>query len=177
MRSKNVQYVVRTCRNDDKTQLEKSRKRALRMLLSCFLPSFLVLAKVLGYEIVRNSMKLSILVRSETNFMLQIPKIHCIEFEIHPNFPKFHPFRFGLIFFQNESQNLGLGTTLIGPVRLYYKPYFFSQRTMFFSYNKSANSTFSQANRAIGTRFHDDGRPWSSSLLDLARSVTTERCK
>jgi len=30
-----------------------------------------------------------------------------------------------------------------GPVRLAYKPYFFSQRTVFFSHNKSANSTFS----------------------------------
>ena len=29
------------------------------------------------------------------------------------------------------------------PVRLAYKPYFFSQRTIFFSHNKSANSTFS----------------------------------
>ena len=29
------------------------------------------------------------------------------------------------------------------PVRLVYKPYFFSQRTIFFSHNKSANGTFS----------------------------------
>jgi len=29
------------------------------------------------------------------------------------------------------------------PVRLAYKPYFFSQRTIFFSHNKLANSTFS----------------------------------
>ena len=29
------------------------------------------------------------------------------------------------------------------PVRLAYKPYFFSQQTIFFSHNKSANSTFS----------------------------------
>ena len=29
------------------------------------------------------------------------------------------------------------------PIRLAYKPYFFSQRTVFFSHNKSANSTFS----------------------------------
>jgi len=28
-------------------------------------------------------------------------------------------------------------------LRLAYKPYFFSQRTVFFSHNKSANSTFS----------------------------------
>jgi hypothetical protein len=33
--------------------------------------------------------------------------------------------------------------TNYGPVRLSYKPYFFSERTMFFSHNKSANSTFS----------------------------------
>jgi hypothetical protein len=36
---------------------------------------------------------------------------------------------------------------LYGYVRS-YKPYFFSQRTVFFSYSKSANSTFSQVNRA-----------------------------
>ena len=30
-------------------------------------------------------------------------------------------------------------------VRLAYKPYFFSQRTIFFSYNKSVNSTFSHS--------------------------------
>jgi len=29
------------------------------------------------------------------------------------------------------------------PVRLAYKPYFFSQRTIFFSHNKSANGIFS----------------------------------
>ena len=29
------------------------------------------------------------------------------------------------------------------PIRLAYKSYFFSQRTIFFSHNKSANSTFS----------------------------------
>jgi len=29
------------------------------------------------------------------------------------------------------------------PVRLAYNPYFFSQRTVFFSHNKSANGTFS----------------------------------
>ena len=33
--------------------------------------------------------------------------------------------------------------TYLRPVRLAYKPYFFSQRTVFFSHNKSANSTFS----------------------------------
>jgi len=31
------------------------------------------------------------------------------------------------------------------PVRLVYKPYFFSQRTIFFSHNKLANSTFSHS--------------------------------
>jgi len=31
----------------------------------------------------------------------------------------------------------------IRPVRLAYKPYFFSQRTIFFSHNKSANNIFS----------------------------------
>jgi len=31
----------------------------------------------------------------------------------------------------------------IRPVRLAYKPYFFSQRTVFFSHNKAVNSTFS----------------------------------
>jgi len=35
------------------------------------------------------------------------------------------------------------------PVRLAYKLYFFSQRTVFFSHNKSANSIFSHANRAL----------------------------
>jgi len=30
-----------------------------------------------------------------------------------------------------------------GPVRLSYEPYYFSERTVFFSHNKSANSTFS----------------------------------
>jgi len=40
---------------------------------------------------------LSISVRSETNFVLQISKIHRIEYEIGTEF-----------FFQNESQNLGL---------------------------------------------------------------------
>jgi hypothetical protein len=38
---------------------------------------------------------------------------------------------------------------LYGPVRLSYKLYFFSQRTMFFSNNESANNTFSQTNRDI----------------------------
>jgi hypothetical protein len=33
-------------------------------------------------------------------------------------------------------------------VHLAYKSYFFSQRTVFFFHNKSANNTFSQANRA-----------------------------
>jgi len=33
------------------------------------------------------------------------------------------------------------------PVR-FYKPYFFSQRTIFFSHTKSANSTFSHASSA-----------------------------
>ena len=32
--------------------------------------------------------------------------------------------------------------THLRPVRLVYKPYFFSQQTIFFSHNKSANSTF-----------------------------------
>ena len=32
---------------------------------------------------------------------------------------------------------------IIRPVRLTYKPYFFNRRTVFFSHNKSANSTFS----------------------------------
>ena len=32
-----------------------------------------------------------------------------------------------------------------GPVRLAYKPYFFSQRAVFFSHNKLVNSTFSMA--------------------------------
>ena len=40
-----------------------------------------------------------------------------------------------LVFFQKVAQQLR-------HVRLTYKPYFFSQRTVFFSYNKSANSTF-----------------------------------
>ena len=31
------------------------------------------------------------------------------------------------------------------PIRLTYKPYFFSQRIIFFSHNKSVNSTFSHA--------------------------------
>jgi hypothetical protein len=37
----------------------------------------------------------------------------------------------------------GKGTRHIGLVRLSYKPYFFSQQTVFFSHSKSANSTFS----------------------------------
>ena len=32
---------------------------------------------------------------------------------------------------------------IYGPVRLSYEPYYFSERTMFFTYNKSANNTFS----------------------------------
>ena len=35
--------------------------------------------------------------------------------------------------------------TIYGLVRLAYKPYFFNQRTIFFSHNKSANSTLSMA--------------------------------
>jgi hypothetical protein len=31
----------------------------------------------------------------------------------------------------------------VGPVRLSYKPYFFNERTLFFSHNKSANNTCS----------------------------------
>jgi len=34
-------------------------------------------------------------------------------------------------------------TNDLRPVRLAYKPYFFNQRTLFFSHNKSTNSTFS----------------------------------
>jgi len=29
-----------------------------------------------------------------------------------------------------------------GPIRLSYEPYFFSERTVFFSHNKSENNTF-----------------------------------
>ena len=35
------------------------------------------------------------------------------------------------------------GGAVLHPIRLAYKPYFFSQRTVFFSHNKSVNSTFS----------------------------------
>jgi len=37
------------------------------------------------------------------------------------------------------------------PDRLIYKPYFFSQRTVFFSRNKSVNSIFSHGLSAKGT--------------------------
>ena len=39
--------------------------------------------------------------------------------------------------------NMTTWSRSIRPVHLAYKPYFFSQRTVFFSHNKSANSTFS----------------------------------
>jgi hypothetical protein len=47
-------------------------------------------------EFRRNS---SISVRSETNFMLHISKIHRIDSEIHPNFPEIRPIRLGPNFF------------------------------------------------------------------------------
>jgi len=39
-----------------------------------------------------------------------------------------------------------------GPARLSYEPYYFSERTIFFSHNKSANSTFSHGFSAKQTR-------------------------
>jgi len=54
-----------------------------------------------------------------------------------------------------------MGKKNMHPVRWTYKPYFFSQQTVFFSHTKSTNSTFShdlsvkqaQTNRAlIGSR-------------------------
>ena len=55
------------------------------------------------------------------------------------------------------------------PVRLAYKPYFFSQRTVFFSQNKSANSTFSHGLSAkrigpvegIWRNLEEFGREWT----------------
>ena len=55
------------------------------------------------------------------------------------------------------------------PVRLAYKPYFFSQRTIFFSHNKSANSTFSHGLSAkrigpvegIWRNLEEFGREWT----------------
>jgi hypothetical protein len=38
------------------------------------------------------------------------------------------------------------------PVCLCYKQYFFSQQTIFFSHNKTANNTFNKANRAVRVR-------------------------
>jgi hypothetical protein len=44
----------------------------------------------------------------------------------------------------NEKLPMIRREEIIGSVRLSYKPYFFSQRTVFFSHNKSVNSTFSR---------------------------------
>jgi hypothetical protein len=52
-----------------------------------------------------------------------------------------------LVFFNAKVvhvfQSVSMSNDYIGPVRLSYKPYFFNQRTIFFSHNKSANNTFS----------------------------------
>ena len=47
--------------------------------------------------------------------------------------------------------------TTIHPVRLAYKPYFFRQRTLFFSHNKSANNTFSHGLSAKRTGHMSEG--------------------
>jgi hypothetical protein len=43
----------------------------------------------------------------------------------------------------------------IGPIRLSYKPYFFSERTVFFSHNKSANNTSNHGLSAKRTKLID----------------------
>ena len=45
--------------------------------------------------------------------------------------------------FVRQANNFLLFHRLFRPIRLAYKPYFFSQRIIFFSHNKLANSTFS----------------------------------
>ena len=74
-------------------------------------------------------------------------------------------------------------TTNIGPVRLSYEPYYFSERTVFFSHNKSANSTFShgfsaKANKAINVDHQPFLIPYETLTLVVlgeSETVTTKK--
>ena len=54
------------------------------------------------------------------------------------------------------------------PVRLSYKPYFFSQRTIFFSHNKSANNTFSHG---LSVKRRCIRLAWARGMLGRRRAV------
>ena len=63
------------------------------------------------------------------------------------------------------------------PVRLAYKPYFFSQRTVFFSHNKSVNNTFSHdlsAKRTGPLSFANNHVLWTR-VVDFAASRRAAR--
>ena len=75
-------------------------------------------------------------------------------------------------------------SNIVRPVHLAYKSYFFSQRIIFFSHNKSANSTFSHGLSAKRTGHKDGGstcllQSYLCSNLMFARNMvpTIERIK